>query len=338
MSEARIEEKRANFSMISNRAIEELSPEELWLYTWIYSKSTIPGFSIFKNVMQMEAKERGIGRDRFEKAWKALIEKGYLKRIRLKDEKGHFYYQFEVLEDPEQIEAAEPEEKAAAHPDGQKEVKQNTAAADQNGSSFLSHSSGRSPERIRRTGTDKSEKSVPQIRKEEPAGSSKKSTRANYPQGNYPSYSNLPHGELPTPEPAPYNNTIYNNTNNTIYSSSSNNLQFCDDDKHIPAEVKKDTKYNPDSVLKVITESLGTVPEPEEVNRILSMARNRYTRKAASETIHKPFAYFMEVVASFCSMKETNSEPVIKPNAFHNFHQRDYDYQELEKQLLAAQW
>jgi hypothetical protein len=77
------------FAQVSNRAIrdEELGAVALAIYTYIRSHSA-QNFKIYKRNVESRFKE--IGRVSFNRAWKSLIEKGWLASHRMKDEQGRY--------------------------------------------------------------------------------------------------------------------------------------------------------------------------------------------------------------------------------------------------------
>lgn len=96
----RFRKKRVNFSMVSNRILrdETISLKAKGLYALIQSYITLDDFILYKNFLQKKCCE---GKKSFETAWKELKDTGYLLQYRMKDEKNHFYYEYELLDEPE---------------------------------------------------------------------------------------------------------------------------------------------------------------------------------------------------------------------------------------------
>ena len=97
--QGRFRRKRSNFSQISNCALWDtnLSLTAKGLYSIIASLINIPDFVLYKTTLQKKA---GLGRDAFNRYWKELKDFGYLLQYELRDEKGHMYYEYELLDKP----------------------------------------------------------------------------------------------------------------------------------------------------------------------------------------------------------------------------------------------
>ncbi|MCQ2509374.1 MAG: hypothetical protein MJ116_02780 [Lachnospiraceae bacterium] len=310
--EGRIRSRRTKFSQISNGAIDNLDPVSLWLYVKMYSKANIPEFKLYKKNLERMAKDNGVGRDRFNRAWANLIKEGYIKQYRFQNEKGHFYYEYEVLEEPEPAEEKTEEVKEA-------------------GSEKNSSDSG------------------------EPVHSS--------PLYGYP-YSGQPYSGQPLDGNLyPINNTINNNTrinntgiNNTSSSTSpSDSTQTGEDDgfnmewyeTSIPLSVRADKVFraNRSAVLQTMNQAAGKELSKKEQKRILEIVGVAFYRKeqysGAEDGIKKPFAYYLKLVEAEAIKVRADASKTVdlsRNNRFHNFHQRDYDYDQLEHDLLASQW
>lgn len=345
MSEGRITARACNFTMIGNTAINDpdIDLRALGLYVRMYQKALIPGFTLYKNVIQ---KESGLGRDAFQKIWNTLISKGYIKKNRKTGSNGRFYYEYELLSEPEQEET-----KTDSEEEPEADLKEEPAAVGL-----------KLPERLhtmnhgnKLPNQEESPAAVSQKERVAPAQQGKKSTVHGFsvsgenvvsPCTEKPCTGKPYTGEPYHGKSGHYNNTIYNNTrlNNTILSSSSTKYSYSKADeeelKAVPEAVRKDQAYNKTAVLSVIEESLEYKPNQKDLKQILKKAAARYKRKdISSGDIQKPFAYFLEILANV-SRPKTGDElkAEIKPNRAHNFKQRDYNYDELEKQLLAVQW
>lgn len=319
MNEGRIRARRNKFSQISNSAIDTLGPVALWLYAKMYSKANIPGFILYKKVLENEARENHIGKERFNRAWTLLIRKGYLKQYRMQNDKGHFYYEYEVLEEPEE----DPEE-------------------------LLVNGSAKQPESYSNECPEDQAAAAGRMKEVAPAQQRANTPHTCSPVPGYP-YTGQPHTGQPVPGKQTPNNNINNNTklNNTISSSSTTKYKYTKADEDelaiIPAVVQRDPAYNDTAILATIEEVLEYKPNKNDLKRILSAASSRYHRKdRSSGKIQKPFAYFLEILTD-TSRKKTgdtlqSGNQSNTPNRFHNFHQRNYDFDQLEKDLLAAQW
>lgn len=101
MEQGKFRKRRKKFSQISNVAIqdESMSCQARFLYCLISSYISIPDFSLYKTFIKKKA---GLGRDAFQKYWNELKTKGYLLQYELRDEKGHIYYEYELLDEPNQ--------------------------------------------------------------------------------------------------------------------------------------------------------------------------------------------------------------------------------------------
>lgn len=91
--------KRINFSMISNEILrnEKISLKAKGLYSLIQSYITMDDFILYKGFLMSKCPE---GRRSFDSAWNQLKQSGYLVQYRMKDEKNHFYYEYELLDVP----------------------------------------------------------------------------------------------------------------------------------------------------------------------------------------------------------------------------------------------
>ena len=97
--QGRFRRKKSNFSQISNAALWDtnLSLTAKGLYSIIASLINIPDFVLYKTTLQKKA---GLGRDAFNRYWKELKDFGYLLQFEMRDEKGHMYYEYELLDEP----------------------------------------------------------------------------------------------------------------------------------------------------------------------------------------------------------------------------------------------
>ena len=95
--------KKVFFTQVSNIALRDatLSLKGRGLYSTIQSYITIEGFTLYKTTLLKNCKE---GQKAFESAWKELKKLGYLIQHRLQDEKGQFFYEYELLDEPQLVE------------------------------------------------------------------------------------------------------------------------------------------------------------------------------------------------------------------------------------------
>lgn len=98
-SGGKFRKKKVNFSMISNEIIRDdtVSLKSKGLYALIQSYITMDDFTLYKGFLMSKCPE---GRRSFDSAWNQLKQSGYLIQYRMKDEKNHFYYEYELLDVP----------------------------------------------------------------------------------------------------------------------------------------------------------------------------------------------------------------------------------------------
>lgn len=98
-SGGKFRKKKVNFSMISNEIIRDdtVSLKTKGLYALIQSYITMDDFTLYKGFLMSKCPE---GRSSFDSAWNQLKQSGYLIQYRMKDEKNHFYYEYELLDVP----------------------------------------------------------------------------------------------------------------------------------------------------------------------------------------------------------------------------------------------
>lgn len=92
--------KKVYFTQISNSALRDanLSLKAKGLYSLIQSYITIEDFILYKTFLMKQCKE---GVDGFNSTWNELKKAGYLIQYKTKDEKGTFYYEYELLDEIE---------------------------------------------------------------------------------------------------------------------------------------------------------------------------------------------------------------------------------------------
>ena len=96
----RFRKKKINFSIISNSVIrnENLSLKAKGLYCLIQSYITMEDFTLYKWFLQSKCKE---GERAFDSAWNELKETGYLKQYKMREGAKTFYYEYELLDEPD---------------------------------------------------------------------------------------------------------------------------------------------------------------------------------------------------------------------------------------------
>jgi hypothetical protein len=92
----RIYKPEDKFSMISNEVLRDQSLRygAKGLYSTMYSYLTMSNFTLYKSYLAKNCPE---GKKAFESIWSELKESGYLIMHKLQDEKGAFYYEYELL-------------------------------------------------------------------------------------------------------------------------------------------------------------------------------------------------------------------------------------------------
>lgn len=95
----KIRKKKKNYTQVSNTALRDpnLSLKAKGLYGIINSFLDIPDFTLYKTYLETFCKE---GRRSFQSSWDELKEHEYLIQYKLKDEKGCWIYEYELVDDP----------------------------------------------------------------------------------------------------------------------------------------------------------------------------------------------------------------------------------------------
>lgn len=95
----KIRKRKVSFTQVSNIAIrdENLSLKAKGLLALIESYLSLDGFTLYKNFLISKSKD---GESAFRGAWNELKDAGYLIQYKLKDEHSHFYYEYEVVDNP----------------------------------------------------------------------------------------------------------------------------------------------------------------------------------------------------------------------------------------------
>lgn len=93
----RFRKKLTSFAASSNKVLFEnnLDMDTKTLHNMITYYISIPEFTLYKVHLQ---KQSGAGQRAFNRMWKQLKDNGYLVQYKLKDEKGTFYYEYELFE------------------------------------------------------------------------------------------------------------------------------------------------------------------------------------------------------------------------------------------------
>lgn len=96
MSNGRIYKPEDKFSMISNSLLrdETVPYKARGLYATMYSYLSLDGFTLYKSYLAKHCPE---GEKAFESTWKSLKKSGYMIMHKMKDEKGSYYYEYELL-------------------------------------------------------------------------------------------------------------------------------------------------------------------------------------------------------------------------------------------------
>jgi hypothetical protein len=95
----KIRKKKKDFTQVSNIALRDpnLSLKAKGLYGIINSFLDIPDFTLYKTYLETFCKE---GRRAFQSSWDELKEHEYLIQYKLKDEKGCWVYEYELVDNP----------------------------------------------------------------------------------------------------------------------------------------------------------------------------------------------------------------------------------------------
>ena len=98
----RFRKKKYNFSMVPNSIIRDgnISLRAKGLFALIQSYITLDNFTLYKSYLMKQCRE---GERAFNSAWNELKEKGYLKMYKLRDGGKTFFYEYELLDEPEKL-------------------------------------------------------------------------------------------------------------------------------------------------------------------------------------------------------------------------------------------
>ena len=91
--------KKVKFAQVSNLALrdENLSLKAKGLYSMIQSYITIENFTLYKNTLIKQCKDK---EGSFNTAWKELKDNGYLVQEKRRTSNGSFYYEYDLLDEP----------------------------------------------------------------------------------------------------------------------------------------------------------------------------------------------------------------------------------------------
>ena len=94
----RFRKRKVTFAQVSNVALRDsnLSLKAKGLYSIIQSYITMEDFVLYKSYLMKLSTDKETS---FKGAWKELKEAGYLVQYKLQDEKGFFYYEYELLDE-----------------------------------------------------------------------------------------------------------------------------------------------------------------------------------------------------------------------------------------------
>lgn len=92
--------KKTNFAMVSNTIARDknITFKAKGLYLLIQSYITIDNFTLYKSFLQSQSCE---GVRAFDSAWNELKKTGYLKQYKMRKGGKTFYYEYELLDEPE---------------------------------------------------------------------------------------------------------------------------------------------------------------------------------------------------------------------------------------------
>lgn len=100
MSNGKFRTKKVYFSQVSNVALRDntLTLKAKGLYALIQSYITIENFVLYKRTLMNQCTE---GEKSFESTWKELKDKGYLIQYKEQGADGKFYYEYDLLDQPQ---------------------------------------------------------------------------------------------------------------------------------------------------------------------------------------------------------------------------------------------
>lgn len=94
----RFRRKKTSFTATSNKVLFDtnLDMDTKTLHNMITYYISIPEFTLYKVHLQ---KQSGAGQRAFNRMWKQLKDNGYLIQYKFKDERGTFYYEYELFDE-----------------------------------------------------------------------------------------------------------------------------------------------------------------------------------------------------------------------------------------------
>lgn len=107
----RFRQKKTSFTATSNKVLfdSNLDMDTKTLHNIITYYISIPEFTLYKAHLQ---KQSGVGQRAFNRMWKQLKDNGYLMQYKFKDDKGTFYYEYELFDEPQCVEVIQQDESA----------------------------------------------------------------------------------------------------------------------------------------------------------------------------------------------------------------------------------
>lgn len=93
--------KKIKFAQVSNIALrdDKLSLKAKGLYALIQSYVTLEDFTLYKTTLKKQCVEK---EKAFESTWAELKDAGYLIQYRFQDDQGKYYYEYDLLDEPNQ--------------------------------------------------------------------------------------------------------------------------------------------------------------------------------------------------------------------------------------------
>ena len=101
METGRIRRKKRNFTQVSNAALRDpkLSLKAKGLFALINSYLDMENFTVYKSFLLSLCVE---GKAAFQSTWDELKDHGYLVQYKLRDERGFYVYEYELVDNPEE--------------------------------------------------------------------------------------------------------------------------------------------------------------------------------------------------------------------------------------------
>ena len=101
METGRIRRKKRNFTQVSNAALRDpkLSLKAKGLFALINSYLDMENFTVYKSFLLSLCVE---GKAAFQSTWDELKDHGYLVQYKLRDDRGFYVYEYELVDNPEE--------------------------------------------------------------------------------------------------------------------------------------------------------------------------------------------------------------------------------------------